>query len=68
MIAAFALFGVDNAVVFPAVLTYRVIAFWLPIPPGIVAYFGLRRTVHVWESEDRRKGYTSESKVKAEAR
>ena len=30
---------------FPAVLTYRVIAFWLPIPPGIVAYFQLRRTV-----------------------
>jgi uncharacterized protein (TIRG00374 family) len=63
MIAAFALFGVDSAVVFPAVLTYRVIAFWLPIPPGIVAYFALRRTVHGWEAD----GYTSESKVKAEA-
>ena len=31
--------------VFPAVLTYRVIAFWLPIPPGIVAFFQLRKTV-----------------------
>jgi putative heme transporter len=67
MIAAFALFGVDEAVVFPAVLTYRVIAFWLPIPPGIVAYLALRRTVHGWEDEDRVAGYTSESKVKAEA-
>ena len=67
MIAAFALFGIDDAVVFPAVLTYRVIAFWLPIPPGIVAYFALRRTVHAWEDEDRAEGYTSESKVKAEA-
>ena len=63
MIAAFALFGIDNAVVFPAVLTYRIIAFWLPIPPGIAAFFALRRTVHEWEAE----GYTSESKVKAEA-
>ena len=34
-----------SAVVFPAVLTYRVIAFWLPIPPGIVAFFQLRGTV-----------------------
>jgi uncharacterized protein (TIRG00374 family) len=67
MIAAFALFGIDSAVVFPAVLTYRVIAFWLPIPPGIVAYFALRRTVHGWEDEDEVQGYTSESKVKAEA-
>jgi uncharacterized protein (TIRG00374 family) len=67
MIAAFALFGVDESVVFPAVLTYRVIAFWLPIPPGIVAYFALRRTVHGWEDEDEPEGYTSESKVKAEA-
>ena len=28
---------------FPAVLTYRVIAFWLPIPPGIVAFVQLRK-------------------------
>ncbi|MDQ3586837.1 MAG: flippase-like domain-containing protein [Actinomycetota bacterium] len=63
MIAAFALFGIPGEIVFPAVLTYRVIAFWLPIPPGIVAYFQLRRTVHEWENE----GYTSQSKVTAEA-
>ena len=67
MIAAFALFGIDNAVVFPAVLTYRIIAFWLPIPPGIAAFFALRHTVHEWQSEDEARGYTSESKVKAEA-
>ena len=65
MIGAFVLFGVDSGIVFPAVLTYRVIAFWLPIPPGIVAYFQLRRTVTGWEHE--RQGYTSESKVTAEA-
>ena len=64
MIGAFLLFGESGALVFPAVLTYRVIAFWLPIPPGVIAYFQLVRTVHGWERE---RGYTSESKVTAEA-
>jgi hypothetical protein len=39
--------------VFAAVLTYRVIAFWLPIPPGVVAFFQLRKTVNRWEREGR---------------
>jgi uncharacterized protein (TIRG00374 family) len=69
MIAAFALFDIPTGVVFPAVLCYRVVAFWLPIPPGIVAYFQLRKTVDAWERE-RADGapaglYTSESKVRA---
>jgi uncharacterized protein (TIRG00374 family) len=51
MIGAFALFGIDEGVVFPAVLTYRVIAFWLPIPPGVVAFIQLRKTVARWEGE-----------------
>jgi putative heme transporter len=51
MIGAFSIFGIDDSVVFPAVLTYRVIAFWLPIPPGIVAFIQLRKTVAVWERE-----------------
>jgi uncharacterized protein (TIRG00374 family) len=67
MIAAFVLFDVPTATVFAAVLTYRVIAFWLPIPLGIVAYIQLRSTVADWEAEDQRTAYTSESKVKAEA-
>jgi uncharacterized membrane protein YbhN (UPF0104 family) len=66
MIGAFLLFGVPAGLVFPAVLVYRVIAFWLPIPPGIVAYFQLRRTVARWEAE--RQSYTSESKVTVEAK
>jgi uncharacterized protein (TIRG00374 family) len=66
MIGAFVLFGVPAAsVVFPAVLTYRVIAFWLPIPPGVVAFFQLQKTVASWKAKGR--GYTSESKVTAEA-
>jgi uncharacterized protein (TIRG00374 family) len=67
MIGAFVLFGIDENVVFPAVLTYRVIAFWLPIPPGIVAFFQLRGTVAGWEAEraeaSASAGYTSQSKV-----
>jgi uncharacterized protein (TIRG00374 family) len=67
MIAAFVLFGIDESTVFPAVLCYRVIAFWLPIPPGIVAFFQLRTTVAGWDRE-RADGvaaglYTSQSKV-----
>jgi uncharacterized protein (TIRG00374 family) len=53
MIGAFVLFGVPSAEVFAAVLTYRVIAFWLPIPPGIIAFFQLRHTVSRWEQEGR---------------
>jgi uncharacterized protein (TIRG00374 family) len=53
MIGAFAIFGIDDSIVFPAVLTYRVIAFWLPIPPGIVAFIQLRSTVADWERERR---------------
>lgn len=51
MIGAFAIFGIEESIVFPAVLTYRVIAFWLPIPPGIVAFVQLRGTVAEWERE-----------------
>jgi uncharacterized protein (TIRG00374 family) len=49
MLGAFALFDISG--VFAAVLTYRLIAFWLPIPPGIVAFVQLRATVRRWERE-----------------
>ena len=62
MIAAFLLFDIPKESVFPAVLTYRLIAFWLPTIPGIIAYFQLRRTVQGWQELDTR-GYTSVSKV-----
>ena len=48
LLGAFALFGVGHGV-FASVLLYRVLAFWLPIPPGIVAFLQLRKTVHRWE-------------------
>src|SRR4051812_10808509 len=61
MIAAFLLFDIPKESVFPAVLTYRLIAFWLPTIPGIVAYFQLRKRVRGWEQDAGR--YTSLSKA-----
>jgi uncharacterized protein (TIRG00374 family) len=55
MIGAFLLFGLPHDDVFTAVFTYRVIAFWMPIPPGIVAFFQLRNTVQRWEREGRER-------------
>jgi uncharacterized protein (TIRG00374 family) len=51
MIAAFLAFGEPSSTVFVSVLAYRVIAFWLPILPGILGYFQLRRTVARWRAE-----------------
>jgi uncharacterized protein (TIRG00374 family) len=51
MIGAFAAFGVPLALAVPAVLAYRVFAFWLPTIPGAIAYFQLRRTVARWRDD-----------------
>jgi len=53
MIGTFVLFGIPGAEVFAAVLVYRLIAFWLPIPPGIIAFLQLRATVARWREERR---------------
>ena len=67
MIGAFVLFGIPEGTVFPAILIYRLVAFWLPIPFGIVAFFQLRKRVAHWDDEglpvDR--GVTIKSKVLA---
>jgi uncharacterized protein (TIRG00374 family) len=51
MIGAFVLFGLPEETVFPAILIFRLVSFWMPIPPGVVAFFQLRNTVHRWEAE-----------------
>lgn len=51
MIGAFVLFGLPEDTVFPAILVYRLVAFWLPIPFGVVAFFQLRKTVQHWDDE-----------------
>ena len=66
MIGAFVLFGLPEETVFPAILIFRLVSFWMPIPPGVVAFFQLRKTVQRWEVEglpiDRGSG-TIKSKV-----
>ena len=52
MIGAFVLFGIPEEAVFPAILVFRLVSFWMPIPPGIFAFFQLRHTVHRWEQEE----------------
>jgi uncharacterized protein (TIRG00374 family) len=51
MIGAFVLFGLPEETVFPAILVFRLISFWMPIPPGVVAFFQLRHRVRLWEEE-----------------
>jgi len=67
MIGAFVLFGIPEDTVFPAILIYRLVAFWMPIPFGAVAFFQLRTRVQHWETEglpiDR--GATIQSEVMA---
>jgi len=38
LIALFAGFGVPSAIAVAVVLVYRLINFWLPIPPGLISY------------------------------
>jgi uncharacterized membrane protein YbhN (UPF0104 family) len=48
MIASFVAFGVDPGLAVVAVLVYRAFTFWLPLIPGVIAYFQLRKTVERW--------------------
>ena len=51
MIAALAAFGVDAGQAVVAVLLFRAVTFWLPLIPGVIAYFQLRKTVERWRDE-----------------
>jgi uncharacterized protein (TIRG00374 family) len=48
MIGSFVAFGVDGGLAVVAVLVYRAFTFWLPMIPGVIAYFQLRKTVERW--------------------
>jgi uncharacterized membrane protein YbhN (UPF0104 family) len=45
-------FGCPAVLALPAVLTYRTIAVWLPLPAGIAALPGMRATIARWGRED----------------
>ncbi|MGK2932321.1 MAG: lysylphosphatidylglycerol synthase transmembrane domain-containing protein, partial [Solirubrobacterales bacterium] len=51
MIGTFVLFGFPESEVFAAVLIYRLVAFWLPIPTGVIAFFQLRKTIKRWKTD-----------------
>jgi uncharacterized protein (TIRG00374 family) len=61
MIGAFAAFDVDSGLAVVAVLVFRAFTFWLPLIPGVIAYFQLRRTVDGWR-------YTIQSEVRDSAK
>ena len=44
MIGALIGFGVESSLAVVGVLTYRLLAFWLPVVPGVVAYVQLLRS------------------------
>jgi hypothetical protein len=52
MVGAFLALGMPAEVVLPAVLAYRAIAIWTPVPIGAAALTGLRRRVRAWAEED----------------
>jgi uncharacterized membrane protein YbhN (UPF0104 family) len=60
MIGAFAAFGVDAGLAVVAVLVFRALTFWLPLLPGVIAFFKLRARVEVWRRE---RGATIQSKA-----
>jgi len=62
MIGAFAAFGVDAGLAVVAVLVFRAMTFWLPLLPGVIAFFKLRAQVEVWRNE-RGRGGTIQSKA-----
>lgn len=51
MIGTFVLFGFPEEQVFAAVLIYRLVAFWMPIPTGVIAFFQLRNRIRQWKRE-----------------
>jgi uncharacterized protein (TIRG00374 family) len=51
MIAALAAFEIDAGQAVVAVLLFRAVTFWLPMIPGVIAYFQLRKTVDRWRQE-----------------
>jgi len=56
MIGALVAFGVSIELATAAVLLYRLMAFWLPMIPGALAYLQLRRTVSRWEGGEAGRG------------
>jgi hypothetical protein len=63
MVGAFLALGMPAEVVLPAVLAYRAIAIWTPVPAGAFALSGLRRRVRSWADEDGVEEFAEEAPV-----
>jgi uncharacterized membrane protein YbhN (UPF0104 family) len=59
MIGAFLAFGTPSSLAILAVLSDRLISFWLPTVPGAAASLQLRHTVGHWRDETQRQPVTS---------
>jgi hypothetical protein len=59
MAAVLIAFGAPAALTLPAVLAYRTVAVWLPLPPAIAAIPRLRTTVAAWAQADANPTHTS---------
>lgn len=55
MTGVLVLCGLPIDLVVPAVLLYRGISLWLPVPAGLAALVALQRNVHRWPREDHRE-------------
>lgn len=65
MIGSFIAFGVNGSVATLAVLSYRLISFWLPVVPGSVAYLRLRAAVAEWTAKRNEQPAAQASGVEA---
>jgi uncharacterized protein (TIRG00374 family) len=62
LIGAYAAFDVDAGLALVAVLVFRAFTFWLPLIPGVYAFFRLRGTIEGWR-RGRPGGATIQSKA-----
>jgi uncharacterized protein (TIRG00374 family) len=67
MIGAFLAFGTHASLAILAVLSYRLISFWLPTVSGAAAYVQLRRTVGLWRDETNQPKPTTRPTVREPA-
>jgi uncharacterized membrane protein YbhN (UPF0104 family) len=52
MVGVLLAFGVPAGLAVPAVLVYRLISVWIPLPAAIAVFPRLRGTIERWARED----------------
>jgi uncharacterized membrane protein YbhN (UPF0104 family) len=52
MVGVFVACGVPLSLAVVATIAYQVISTWLPVAPGLAAYWSLRRRIARWRAED----------------